>query len=427
MKKIGVILIVIFILLLSLNSVLAEPRLVRKGFTSLGSITGMQISNCGEWYSNTDVYGHDDAGLDITFGPNLNSLYVGGYGWNTIPGLTSWNTRWLKEYGLEGNPIWQGTYYQNDTSTGWIGVNAVPYKNYTYMTHTWLDYSHITKMDLNHSMIWQKTYKSYNPLFFSKINDIGADSTGNVYVGGYDVDPSTGRNILIIKYDPNGNLVWRQSYSNSGSNLADAANAVSIDSSGNIYLVGYVTDTLSGRNIYIRKYNSAGTPLWTRTDTSSGNQADEALGVFVAGSYLYVTGYKYVPNNGKDLWLRKMKLGGSTIWTRTYNGPASGNDAGNDVTVNNYGNIYVTGYNTNTNSEGGVNILTLKYNTNGVLQGGKSEKGAYSESDVGNGVVATSSAVYIAAEKSYDINNKNIWVKKYCDSNWILPGTGEGV
>jgi len=54
----------------------------------------------------------------------------------------------------------------------------------------------------------------------------------------------------------------------------------------------------------------------------------------------------------------------TSLWDITYNGSSNGNDHGNDIAVDDFGNVYITGFVQET--QGGRNILVQKYDAAGT-------------------------------------------------------------
>jgi hypothetical protein len=83
---------------------------------------------------------------------------------------------------------------------------------------------------------------------------IAVDLANNSYVTGYSPGNDGTNNIVTIKYSPNGNQVWLQSYNglNAGN---DAGNAIAVDKNGNVYVTGYETLPGGGTGIVTIKYS----------------------------------------------------------------------------------------------------------------------------------------------------------------------------
>src|SRR5205085_5575467 len=67
----------------------------------------------------------------------------------------------------------------------------------------------------------------------------------------------------------------------------------------------------------------------------------------------------------------------SQVWMQSYNGSGNGNDVSNAITIDGSNNIYITGYTTGIGNS--KNILTLKYNSSGVLQWAAQYNGSNSD------------------------------------------------
>lgn len=161
-------------------------------------------------------------------------------------------------------------------------------------------------------------------------------------------------------------LQWQNLY-NGSSNGEDAATTTVVDNSGNVYVAGYCTIG-ANQDIVVLKYNVAGTLLWFRTYNGLGNAHDRALKAALdpAGN-LYITGYTNAGGSFYDMITMKINPTWGTIeWNQRYNGTANLNDAAYDIKVDLSSNVYITGYTTNLNT--GYDYTTIKYNSSGIVQ-----------------------------------------------------------
>ena len=163
----------------------------------------------------------------------------------------------------------------------------------------------------------------------------------------------------------------------------DRGHGIAVDSSGNIYVAGYTAGALDGEtnsggdDIYLTKYNSAGTRQWTRLAGTTGSDQSGWGAVAVDGSgNSYVTGYTSgnldgeTNAGGSDAVLIKYDSSGSKLWTRLLG--TAGSDSAWAVAVDGSGNIYISGFTDGnlggeTNS-GGTDAFLAKYNSSGTLQ-----------------------------------------------------------
>jgi hypothetical protein len=202
---------------------------------------------------------------------------------------------------------------------------------------------------------------------------ISTDGNGNIYIAGAFVGTATfatspsptiitsaGENdIFIAKYDASGNVIWVKRF---GDIHNDGANGIKYDGYGNIYIVGSYTEST----------NFEGTIL--------SNPTAGRMDVYIA---------KLNATNGNLIWVRKGEGGNSFYYD------LNGRDA-LDVTVDNAGNAYFTGYFTGditfsplpTLSTGWWDIYVVKYDAAGIPQwrtsAGGNDAGYYAES--GNGI-----------------------------------------
>src|SRR5206468_3930175 len=143
---------------------------------------------------------------------------------------------------------------------------------------------------------------------------------------------------------------------------------IAVDGSGNAYVTGYENRSDLGQNYntWIRKYDTNGSVLWTQTYNSPNNDDDESFGIAVDGSgNAYVTGYENRSDLGQsyNTWVRKYDTNGSVLWTKTYNSPNNDDDAGFGIAVDGSGNAYVTGYENRSDLGQDYNAWVRKYDT----------------------------------------------------------------
>ena len=187
------------------------------------------------------------------------------------------------------------------------------------------------------SLLWQRISTVGKPY------DITVSSTGSIYVvgdkglarysnsgtlswtkpGNFEEVVISGSNIYtryrrdIFKFDGNGKQLWKRAQSGLTSpSFADMKG----DGNGNVYLAGKYNASSTNRDAFIRKLNSSGSVLWTR---SYGTGAyDDALGIAtINGSEIYTTGstqgtLSHTNIGGSDGYLRKTNSSGTLVWTR---------------------------------------------------------------------------------------------------------------
>jgi len=215
------------------------------------------------------------------------------------------------------------------------------------------------------------------------------DSSGNVYVTGNTKDPSDGNNkAFIAKYNSSGTIQWQRQLSGSGSEIG---NGIALDSSNNAYVVLSTNSQGSGSSdAVIAKYNSSGTIQWQRILGGSGSDLPYGVSIDSSGN-AYIIGYTRSEGPGSAAWLiAKYNTSGDIQWQRTFGG--SGFDIGNGVDVDSSGNVYVAG---NLGPGSAHAVAIVKYNSSGTIQWQRSlvVSGGYPQI---SGIVVSDDNVYVA-------------------------------
>ncbi len=208
-------------------------------------------------------------------------------------------------------------------------------------------------------------------------HSVAVDAWGNAYISGYTFGslggPKAGiYDAFLTKYDSAGTPVWSRQI---GSSSYDESNSVAVDASGNAYISGYTYGSLGGPNAgdadaFLTKYDSAGNVLWSRQIGTSS--ADESYSVAVdASGNAYISGSTYGslggPNAGStDAFLTKYNSTGNVLWSRQIGTPSG--DISQSLVVDALGNTYISG--STGGSLGGPNAgdsdaFLTKYNSAG--------------------------------------------------------------
>ncbi|HEX7402260.1 MAG TPA: SBBP repeat-containing protein, partial [candidate division Zixibacteria bacterium] len=179
----------------------------------------------------------------------------------------------------------------------------------------------------------------------------------NVYVtgqsyGGTDYDYAT------IKYYPNGDTAWVRRYNEPG-NGSDYANAIAVDSSGNVYVTGQSYGGTDYDYATI-KYYPNGDTTWVRRYNGPGNSDDGAYAMVVDGSgNVYVTGWSSGSGTSYDYTTIKYYPNGDTAWVKRYNGPGNADDYAFAIVLDGSVNVYVTGRSEGNGTD--YDYATIKY------------------------------------------------------------------
>jgi hypothetical protein len=271
---------------------------------------------------------------------------------------------------------------------------------------TKVSYSQVTQ-------VWEARWRDFTADYNNASLGIAIDKWQNIYVAGYTQSPHN--NFVVIKYNTNGTQLWVNKYYGTNDSTVFPM-AMGIDSSGNVFVAGYINYSMSSDNVITVKFNSAdGNILWAKTYKAPNNWGSgiNALAIDKFGNSYLVGG-----TTGKYSLIIKYNPQGDTLWTRLNYFNAS---YLNDCTVDDSCNIYATGLNDAPNPVGS-HSFTLKYSSDGILRWAKS----YTDSSSinfriavdgfgncysGGGIRHTGGGNLVIFK--YDINGNLQWLTKY--------------
>jgi len=212
-------------------------------------------------------------------------------------------------------------------------------------------------------------------------SSLALDEAGNVFVTGYTFVSGGVSDCLTIKYNSDGSEEWIAKY-NGPADEGDNASAITVDQPGNVYITGYSTGTVSYHDYVTIKYDSNGSEEWVARYDGPDNGEDYASAISVDhDGNVYVTGNSSASGTGNDFATIKYDSLGTEQWVARYDGPASSDDYPYAITLDNEGNVYVTGC-TSDNSDY-YDCTTIKYDNDGVEQWVISYDGPQNEDDEG--------------------------------------------
>ena len=232
---------------------------------------------------------------------------------------------------------------------------------------------------------------------------VAVDTSGNSY--------TISKGDTLVKFDSIGNLVWSKSINGGGRLFDEMIPDVKIGPSGNIHVVG-----TSNIGAYVAKFDPSGNLLWNvegftspGRDQAAGMDFDAAGNVYVAGRYSHTTGGQWQ----EDYFITKLDPSGAVQWSTPYSYNVRERAA--DMAVDPSGNVYVTGWTIHPSSANYLDLLTVKFDTNGAFQWS-----ALFDSDpydyARNIAVGPSGTVYVSGGNNndvttvkYDSNGNELW------------------
>jgi len=358
-------------------------------------VTGMDVLATIRVAVSGDHYSPEDRSLDIRIRD------LSGHGWARTWGSTSSDLGNACATDQLGNMYVLGTYQgtvdfdpgpgiDNHTSNGGRDI-------------------FLSKLNASGYLQWSKTWGGTDDEWGWALV---LDGAGSIYVTGrfqntVDFDPGSSfyqldsmgySDAFLSKFDASGSFMWANVW---GGSSYDEGCSVALDLTGNIYVAGFFRSTVdfdptpsveerssSGyEDVFVSKFDSTGDFLWVAAWGGSGN--DYGYGVAVdASSNVYVTGdfegsvdfdpgpavYQRTSHGGgTDAFLSKLDSSGALSWAWNWDAD------GCAVTVDNSGNLFVTGYFYGTvdfdpspgveehNSNGDADVYLSKFSPSGTF------------------------------------------------------------
>lgn len=240
----------------------------------------------------------------------------------------------------------------------------------------------ICKLDTNGNFIWAKNFGGTN-------NDVAycikLDTAANVYVSGtfssptVDFDPSEAGDATltnngsfdayICKFDTNGNYLWAKSI---GGSSMDYANALNIDTLGNLIIVGTFggsvnfdpglsnntlqTNVTNNSDIFVCKLDNLGNYIWSKSFASTTLVSKSVTALCIDNNNnAYITGTisgivdfdpststnNLTTTGNSDVFICKLNTSGDYVWAKSFGGTTT--DTVTSIALDSNNNIYTTG------------------------------------------------------------------------------------
>jgi len=298
--------------------------------------------------------------------------------------------------------------------TGIFQSTTITFGSYTF-TQSGSSDLFLVKYDASGNLIWATSAGGSNN---DDASSVAVDPSGNVYIAGWFESPiitfgsftltlTGSSDVFLVKCDANGNVIWAKSSSQNAPGSRWGL-SVAADVSGNAYVTGlfssstitFGSTTLTNTgddDIFIVKYNSAGTVAWAKSASGMSEDMGRSITTDISGN-IYLTGFSGSStlsfdtsvltnlNPGADfVFLVKYDALGNVLWAKSSQGTGStyGFGAATDLS----GNCYITGvfsytpvinfdlsYLTNSDQSTG-DVFLVKYSSSGSVHWAKKCRG----------------------------------------------------
>ncbi len=222
---------------------------------------------------------------------------------------------------------------------------------------------------------------------------------------------------------------WVATY-NGTANDHDYLTATAVDASGNVYVTGYAKQSASSSYDYVTiKYDPNGTQLWRAVYDSNFSKDDQAYAIAIdASGNVYVTGSSELDSGsgGLDYLTVKYDTNGNQIWAKRYNGTANKDDVACSIGLDKNGNVFVTGSGKNSSSH--YQFQTVKYDNAGNQVWAKTYVGSGNlEDDAVSMAIDKDGNLYVTGKSQTLLNGFDCATIKYSNAGvqlWVAKYSG---
>lgn len=241
----------------------------------------------------------------------------------------------------------------------------------------------------NGRLLWE--FKWDQGYGYEEVDGLKAEEDG-IYISGWTKGKNTNRDIVILKLDYYGHLVWYKTWGSPG---YDESNGQIVIDDSTIYVAGRyngLNDLFGGDALLAAFSKTNGNYKWHTTWGSTNY--DNAFGMTSSeNSYLYCTGLTTSYGNGGQIFLLKYTKTGNLVWSSIWGGTEG--ESARAIVTDGDSIIYIAGK-TDSYGIGNNDIVLLKYNKDGNLLKYKTWGG--SGNDEAHGIALFKNYLYIAGE-----------------------------
>jgi uncharacterized delta-60 repeat protein len=269
------------------------------------------------------------------------SIYVGGY----INVMGEGANLFVRKYDEYGDPQWTDT--SDGGATGSDVVNHLAFDpagnlmatGYVQTAAEGRD-AWIRKYSPAGAVLWTRTW-SGQPGEDDQAWDIAPAADGHYYVVGETANGAEAGNTWVAKFDIDGNVLWTRSH-NGEAGLGDRFRGVAAADDG-VVVCGYEDHDAYPWQIFIRKYDAAGSIEWTIVDAGGSSEGAHCFGVERApnGDFVWVGGELF--NGVRHAVVGRLAPDGTPRWRSVLPAMSDGPDFGRDLDFAADGSIIVAG------------------------------------------------------------------------------------
>jgi uncharacterized delta-60 repeat protein len=227
----------------------------------------------------------DEFGLGLAVASDGSAYVTGQFGTGIL---------FLVKFDTNGNLLWERTWGENGTIANGADVGpdgSIYVAGLTSAFGTVQSDALLLKFTPAGDLVWAKTWGGGG---FDAARDVAVGADGGIYLAG-ETNSFEANDAFLVKFDALGNIVWERDWGTVGVNGPTAgltaAFGVGTGADGSVYITGNAFDTGASTNIILVKFDAQGNLVWERIGGPGfGAGLDVAVAadgaVFVTGNVL---------------------------------------------------------------------------------------------------------------------------------------------
>ena len=287
------------------------------------------------------------------------SLFFSGYALSlTVQTQSNEPQRYL----VSSDQIWSLNYGPNNVDDDGFSIILCSEGGYVLAGSTWTSGEQnvlLLRIDEKGNILWTKTYGNIGSQYATEVIEC---STGGFAIVGSELINGFAPNAILIRTNAHGDEIWSRTY---GGAEFDYGSSIIESEEGGFVIVGVTTSFgLNGTNCWLLHTDEIGNVLWNQT--YGGNDDDLGHSIIEApasGGFVIAGTTKSYGGGNSDGWLLRTNPQGELLWHQTIGGYR--NEFGHKVIRNRNGQFTFVGTTDNTPNQN-LGTFVINFLANGT-------------------------------------------------------------
>ena len=183
---------------------------------------------------------------------------------------------------------------------------------YTFNIENYNNQIALHKLDKKGNLIWSKYYETlYNQYAFA----VNPTLDGNLIICGETETPSNGLDIIVVKLDTSGAVLWEEIF---GGIYNESASYIEQTNDSGYILCGFKNDAFSSNDTYIAKLDPNGNVSWDKMIGGEDNDYGSKILQLPEGGFILTSDTRSFGAGGYDVHIIKIDPNGNIIWDKLF-------------------------------------------------------------------------------------------------------------